>query len=156
MMTWDYIMGLVASIALFLPITLIFTFRLAGYRTFPALLVYYILLVADNMFSQGSIKVGPEFTRYFSLGNNLLDAPLMLFFLTYFCNSPAFAKRIKIYILLFMVFEASTVLYVGFNKQSIIIIMAPALLSILVFSFYFFIRQTKLAIMYKKAVGKAL
>ncbi len=155
-MSWNYFMGLVAAIALFLPITLIFTLRLATYRTFPVLLVYYIAVVTNNLFAQGCFKASPEVINIMGVTNNLLDAPLMLYFMTYFSTSSLFTKSLKIFILSYIVFEATVIGMRGFNVEAVVIVMAPGLFSVLVVSLYFFIRQVKITILYRKAAGKAL
>ena len=52
-MTWNSIMGFISSVALFLPILLILFFRLGGYRTFPALLIYYVIVFTFNLLTEG-------------------------------------------------------------------------------------------------------
>lgn len=155
-MTWNSVMGLVSSIALFLPIILILVLRLGWYRSFPALLIYYIIVFAYNLLTEGYIKANNDIIYYFGLTNNLLDAPLMLFFLTYFSTDVRFTKRIQAIILLFIVFEAVTILLRGFNVGSLTIIIGPGLLIVFAFCLHFFVRQTKIAVIYGKATGKAL
>ena len=155
-MTWNSIMGLISSIALLLPIIVILALRLAGYRSFPALLIYYIIIFTYNLLTEGYINVSDNVIRYSGLSNNLLDAPLILFFLTYFSTNTRFTKRMQGVILLFILFEAAILLLRGFNVGSLTIIIGPGLLIVFAFCMHFFIRQTKIAVMHGKATGKAL
>lgn len=155
-MTSNSIMGFISSIALFLPILFILFFRQGGYKTFPALVCYYTIVFIYNLMTEGYIKVSHETIYYWSICNNLLDAPLMLFFLTYFSTTRALTKKIKIIICLLIVFEIIVILLKGFTTEAITIVLGPSLLAVLFFCTYFFIRQTKTTILYRKATGKAI
>lgn len=155
-MTWNSVMGIVSLIALFLPIFFLLVLRLGGYRSFPALLAYYAIVFAYNFFTLGYIKISSGITDNWNICNNLLDPPLMLIFLTYFSTSPGFTKKMKIVIGLFLLFELSVLLAVGFNTRAITIILGPGLLIVFAFCLHFFIRQTKITIMHHKATGKAI
>ncbi|HEV7779712.1 MAG TPA: hypothetical protein VGO58_00520 [Chitinophagaceae bacterium] len=155
-MTWNSVMGLISSIALFLPIFFILVFRLGSYKTFPALLVYYIIVFSYNLLTEGYIKADGDTIHYWNIFNNLLDAPLMLLFLTYFSTSTIFTKRMHLVIALLVGFECIVVLLKGFTTEAITIILGPGLLTVVFFSTYFFIRQTKITIMHSKATGKAI
>lgn len=155
-MTWNSIMGIVSSLALFLPIFLIMALRLGTYRSFPILLIYYALVFIYNLMTEGYIRPNADVVRLWGLGNNLLDAPLMLLFLTYFSSSAAFTKRLKILILSFIVFESVVVLLVGFNIRAITIILGPGIFIVFALCLFFFIRQSKIVITNKKSLGKTL
>jgi len=149
-------MGLISSIALFLPIFFILAFRLGGYRTFPALLCYYVIVFVYNLLTQGYINAGTDIIHNWNISNNLLDAPLMLTFLTYFSTSPAFSKKMRITICSVIGFEIAVVLLKGYTTDAITIILGPALLTVVFFCAYFFIHQTKITITHHKAMGKAI
>ena len=149
-------MGIVSTVALFLPIAFILTLRLSRHRTFPILILYYAIAGFNNLLNEGYITSSADVVKYFSLSNNLLDAPLMLLFLTYFCTSPLQAKRMKVLILALIAFEAIIVSFNGFNKNSITIILGAGLTIVIGFSLFFFIRQAKMAITHHKATGKAI
>lgn len=155
-MTWNSIMGFVSSIALCLPIVFILIFRLGAYRTFPALLSYYVIVFSYNLLTEGYIKVSPETIRYWNICNNLLDAPLMLTFLSYFSCSAALTKKMRIIIVSLVGFEITVLLLKGFTKEAITITLGPSLLIVVFFCTLFFIRQTKITIMHHKATGKAI
>lgn len=155
-MTWNSVMGFISSFALFLPIFFIVALRLSGYKSFPALLVYYASVFIYNLLTEGYIHAPLDAIRYWGLGNNLLDVPLMLMFLTYYSTSPVFTRRMKITILAFLLFEITILLIKGFNVEALTIIMGPGLLLVLGLCLSLFIRQTKITILHRKAIGKAL
>jgi hypothetical protein len=155
-MTWNSIMGLISTIALFLPIILIIGLRLSAYNSFPALLIYYIFVFVYNLLTEGYIKADSNAIYNFGLIDNMIDAPFMLYFLTYFGTSVNFIKQMKRSILVFIAFEIVVILLRGFNMDAVTIIMAPGLLLVSAFCVHFFIRQTKITIMHRKATGKAL
>ena len=155
-MSWNDAMGLISTVALSLPILTIIAVGLAGYRTFPALLIYYSIIVGYNLFTEGYIKSGDDFTRYYGVLNNLLDAPLMLTFLTYFSTSPEFKKRMQILTGVFVAFEITVLATFGFSIQTITIILGPGIFLVLAFALPFFVRQTKITITHHKGTGKAL
>jgi hypothetical protein len=149
-------MGLISTIALSLPILTIIATKLYGYRSFPALLIYYIIAVGDNFLTQGYIHADKAFIRYYGLTNNLLETPLILIFLTYFSTSAELTRRMKILISAFILYEIIIVSIFGFNINAIIITIGTGLLLLLSFCVIFFVRQTKITIMHRKATGKAL
>ncbi len=155
-MTWNSIMGLISSIALFAPIALIILLRLTTYKTFPALLIYYIIIFSYNIFTENYIRIDPQIVYYLGLVNNLLDAPLMMTFLLYFAPSTNFARRLKFLIIAFMVFEAIILTVFGLNIYAITIILGPGLILTAGLCVIVFIRQTKIAIINIKALGRSM
>ena len=155
-MTWNFTMGIISTIALFLPVVLILTLRMGKYRTFPVLIAYYTIAIINNFLGEGYIVADNDIVKYWSLANNLLDAPLMLLFLTYFCTSNIQARRMRVLILSFVLFEVAIILLRGVTKEAITIILAPGLAIVFSFCLYFFIRKAKKAITHGKATGKAL
>jgi len=155
-MTWNSTMGFISTIALFLPIFLILLFKLGSYRSFPALMIYYISVFVYNLMTEGYVHTNSGITYYWGLSNNLLDAPLMLTFLSYFSPSSLFTKRMRIGIIAFILFEIVVIAIKGLNVDSVTIIMAPGLASVIVLCLYFFVRQSRITIVHHKAAGKAL
>lgn len=148
--------GFISTVALFLPVFFILVLRLGNYRSFPALLFYYFTVFIYNLLTEGYIKASGDVIYYWGLMNNLLDVPLMLFFLTYFSPSKIFTKRMLMIILSFFVWEAFIVAIMGFNINAITIIYAPGLPLVFGYCVYFFTRKVKIAIEHPKAAGKAL
>jgi len=155
-MTWSSTMGLISSIALFLPVLFILVLKLGNYRTFPALMIYYFIVFGYNLLTLKYITPGDTVTHYWGIVNNLLDAPLMLTFLTYFSTSAVLTKRMKQAIALFLIFELLVIIWKGASVEAITIIMGPGLVTVIGFSLHFFIRQSKITIMHVKATGKPI
>jgi hypothetical protein len=154
-MTWFDVVGLISTSALLVPIVIIFALRLAWYKSFPALLTYYIIVFAFNLISLEFINADKSFVYYYGVTNNFLDAPLMLSFMTYFSKTAAFRKKMKLMIPAFLLLEIIVIAIYGFTIQAATIVMAPGLLLVLGFSLLFFIHQAKLTIVHQKAAGKA-
>lgn len=155
-MSWNDTMGLMSTVALSLPVFFIIAFRLAGYRTFPALLAYYIFAVAYNFLTEGYVHVNKNIVLHAGLINNLLDAPLILLFLTYFSRSVENTRRMHWLIGGLIVFDIILVSIWGLNFTTVTIAMAPGLLAILGFSVIFFVHQVKITVTQQKATGRAL
>ena len=155
-MSWNSILGVISSVSLFLPVILILLMRLSTYKTFPALAGYYLMVFVYNILTEGYISANTSVVHYIGLTNNIIDAPLMLFFLTYFSSSAMLTKRMHVIIIALLVFGALMLSLKGFSVESITIIMAPGLLAVFSFCCYFFVRQSKITIMQRKSTGKAL
>lgn len=150
------VMGLVSVIALVLPIVMLFISRLAWYRSFPALLIYYVFVLAYLLQLLGYVNVGGNFMHDLGVLNNLLDTPLMLLFLTYFSKTIYFRKRMIMVTFGFICFETVMLILYGFNTEATTIILAPGLLLVLTITLLFFIHQVKIAVVYHRAIGKAV
>ncbi|WP_276502552.1 hypothetical protein [Terrimonas pollutisoli] len=149
-------MGLFATIALSAPIIMLLINRLAWYRSFPALFFYYVLVVGYIIMLLGYVNVGKTFMNRLGVINNLLDAPLMLLFLVYFSKTVFFRRKLILVAVGFVVFEAIVLALYGFNSTATTIILAPGLILVLTISILFFVHQVKIAVVYHKAIGKAL
>jgi len=149
-------MGYISTIALFMPVIFILIFRLGNYRSFPVLLFYYTTVSVYNMLTQGYIKADKELINNWGLINNLLDVPLMLFFLTYLSSSKKMLYRMQVAILSYVIFEFIILFVFGVNVKSITIIIAPGLTIVVSYCLFFFNRYAKHAIMHHKATGKAM
>src|SRR5688500_5183848 len=142
-MSWNSTLGLISSVALFLPVLFILVFKLGGYKTFPALMVYYLTVFGYNLLSLKYIHPGENVTYFWGITNNLLDAPLMLSFLTYFSTSSVLYRRMKATIVAFIGFELIILFWKGLTVEAITIIMGPGLAIVMGFCLYFFVRQSK-------------
>lgn len=143
-------MGLISTIALALPILFILLLKLPRYRSFPALLAFYILFFINNIFILGYLNIG---NTNFSM---LVETPLILLFLTYFSKTSAFRKRLLITVAGFACFELLTLGFYGFSERGLMTIKGPGILLVLFFTLSFFIHQVKITVVYHKAAGKAL
>src|ERR1051326_2647305 len=155
-MNINSILGVVSSIVLFAPIILILAFKLFNNRSFFALGLYYFLSGLYNLISQNILDTSAVFSRSLGILVNLLDAPLMLVFLTFFSTSVVMKKRITMTIIIFLVFEAIILMIYGLTVQSVKIILAPDIAVIIVLSFLFFMRNVRLAVTNLKSLGKPI
>lgn len=156
-MSWFNAMGLISTIALFLPIIMLLAFKLAWYKSFPALFFYYVLLLSYNLISLQYLGVNdPAVSSYHKITNHLIEIPLILLFFTYFSKTVAFRKNLFIANLVFIAFEIGVVAVFGFTSKAITIVLAPGLALILFLSSMFFLHQVKIAVIYHKAIGKAI
>src|ERR1700755_2621266 len=121
-------MGLISTVALGIPIVLLLVFQLAWYRTFPALFFYYLLIFSYNLLSIDAFHASTTFKQYHGIINNLLDGPLILFFLTYFTYTPVFRKRLIGGIIAFIGFELAILATYGFSVKSSVIISGIGLI----------------------------
>jgi len=154
-MTLYSVVGIISTVTLSLPILIILALRLTWYKSFPALLAYYIIAFSYNLFWLNYIKTDSNFVHYYGLLNNFLDIPLMLTFITYFSPTALFRRRMRLGIYAFLLFEIVVIAFYGLGVRSMTIILAPGLVTMLVLSLLFFIHQAKITVIHQKAAGKA-
>src|SRR5436190_23480386 len=154
-MSLNSTLGIISSIVLFIPAILILVFRLITNRSFLALSTYYLFGGIYNLIFQNVLIAPLWFARSLGIAVNLLDAPLMLMFLTFFSTSPAMKKRITWGICIFFAFEAIVLLVDGFSVNAVRVILGPDIVIIIALSFLFFQRNVRLAITNSKSLGKA-
>jgi hypothetical protein len=150
------LLGIISSIALFIPVALIIILKLFSNRSFLALAICYFIVGAQNLMRQGVFGVPKWIYQSMSLVDNILDAPLMLLFLTFFSTSALMTKRIKTCIYIFLGFEAIILVVFGFNVRAIRIILGPDVALIVALSFSFFMRYVRLSVSHPKNIGKAV
>lgn len=155
-MSWNSTLGILSSIVLFIPIILILIFKLISHRSFLALSIYYLAAGIYNLISQNALNTPAWLSRPLGIVVNLLDAPLMLLFLTFFSTSVIMKKRITLAIYIFFAFEAIVLLFDGFNVSAVRIILGPDIVIIIALSVFFFQRNVRLAITNSKSLGKAV
>lgn len=150
------LMGLLSTIAISLPIIMLLVTKLALYRSFPALFIYYFFVLSYLVLLLGYVDLGTDFKYYFGVLCNFLDTPLMLLFLAYFSKTIFFRKKMMKITFGFLAFELLMIGVYGFNVRSATIVLAPGLLLVLIISLLFFSHQVKIAVVYHRAVGKAV
>lgn len=143
-------------IALSLPIIFVLSSGLAWYRSFPALLFYYTIVLSYNITLLGYIGSSPDYRYYHGVIANFLDTPLILCFLLYFSKTVFFRKKMQHVIFGFIAFEVIIILLYGFNTNATTIVLAPGIILTLIISLLFFIHQVKIAVVHHKAIGKAI
>ncbi len=141
---------------LILPLIVIISFNLYKYQKFQALFLYFIGLFLFHLLTEGIIIAPIHFIRKVGLFLNFIDAPLILFFLTYFATPKSLIRKIQYSIVAFVVFEVIILITNGFNIDSATIIMGPGILAIIVFSFTIFQKNIGLTIIHFKGSGKTL
>jgi hypothetical protein len=150
-------MGLISTIALFAPFILLLALKLAWYKSFPALFAYYLVLLSYNLLSLNYFGIANEEIRlYHKILNHFLEVPLLLFFFLYFSRTAAFRKGLLFAAYAFIAFEMVAIAIYGFTIKATTLVLVPGLLAILVLSSMFFIHQVKIAVIYHKAIGKAI
>ena len=152
---WLYWLGLVALLSMLLPVTMILLRKKLN-AGFIALLVYFIMLFVYNLVYIFFPKVPIQLIRILAVGTNMLDAPLMLLFLMLFTQSETIRKRIRISIIVFVLFEIAVVIVYGYAKKSITIFSGPGLLLVLYFAFRLFSRKVRVATTQKVDVAKIM
>jgi hypothetical protein len=148
------IFAFIATVASFLPIAVVLYQRLGTYKSFPALIAYFIPVFMYNLMIDGYVHVSKDVITATGLANNLLNAPLMLLFLSYFSTSNLFAKRLRWFTILYILFEIIMVVLNGFNFSTITIILGPGLFVVFGLIVYLFYKHSKVVVRSKKALGK--
>jgi hypothetical protein len=150
------LLGIISSIALLLPVALILVWKLFSNRSFLALAICYFIVGVQNLMRQGVFGVPKSVYQTMSIVDNILDAPLMLFFLIFFSTSALMTRRIRTLIYVFIGFEVIVLAVVGFNVKAIRIILGPDIVLIVTISFFFFLRYVRLSVSNAKSLGKAV
>ncbi|HQV05869.1 MAG: hypothetical protein R2796_02795 [Chitinophagaceae bacterium] len=153
-MTWQAIMGLIATIALCIPVIFIIAFKLWTYRSFAALLIYYIGILTYNLFVEGYLPASYTLIHYWGIFTNLLEVPLLLIFLSYSCPSQRGFKCIKYLFFGYIAFEIVVMSITGLNTNGLTYTIGPGLLIIFILCFRYFIRYAIITIQHDKAIGK--
>lgn len=149
------LMGLISTIALWIPILLLLVYKLAWYRSFPALLGYLAILCAHNLLLIEFLAPSASVIRFAESAFYFLAAPLTLLFMTYFCRTAAMRKKIHITILAILIFQVVVGSVYGFNDNAFSILAIPGLGISLIAGVLFFARQVKMTIVFQKGLGKA-
>lgn len=154
-MTLNSTIGFISTVALFLPVIAIIAFRLTTHKSFIPLLVYYTSAFVYNLFTNGYIQTDSQVVKYWGIANNMMDAPLMLLYMTYFRPSRRFYRSILKTIGVYLVFEFAVLAIKGINQESLTITLAPGLLIVFFLWISFFVKLARQAIENRKATGKA-
>lgn len=155
-MNWNAIAGIAATISLFFPVAVILYHKLFDHRSLAALMTSYLLSGLYNLMSNQWILVPPDFLRNFGIVHNLLDVPLMLFSLLFFC--PIKSKQKTVYFILggFVLYEVVAAWLIGFNRNLIVYVQGPGILIVIGYAFYLFVRHIRITVEYGKNAGRTL
>ncbi|MDP9230667.1 MAG: hypothetical protein M3O67_08350 [Bacteroidota bacterium] len=155
-MKWHDVISIASTIALFLPVILILALRLFNNKNFVALMIYFILAVICNLMISGVLPVSAHVKRTIGIANNLLDTPLILWFLSFFTTSWRLTKQIKTVILIFIIFEIVIIALFGYSIKTITITTGLGIMLNIIYGTYFFFQQSRITIMLHKETGKAI
>jgi hypothetical protein len=152
---WIYWFGLVTITCMLVPV-LVMLVRKQFSPGFIALSIYFLSTFIYNFLLIVFPDFPKEIRRNIGITNNLLDTPLMLLFLLHFTHNARIKKIIRICLIAFLVFELVVLIVYGFSIKAISIFSGPGIIMILSFSFYFFTRYIRLAIMEKADAPKTM
>ncbi len=155
-MNWHNAIGILSTIALFTPVFVIVVFGLIRYKQFIPLLIYCLFSFGFNLMTEHMIAIPKNIERTYGIVNNITDMPLMFSFLIFQIPSIVLAKRMKILLAIFILFEFAIIGLYGVSIKAITIIMAPGLSIVFGFSLYFFVYAIKKSFINSKYVGKAM
>jgi hypothetical protein len=155
-MNWLTLTGITANILLFVPVFLITYFKLYKNISLFILCIYYLVTGIYNLMMQGYISIAPSFTKSFGTVLNYLDAPMMLMVLLFFCAATWKKKVIYFSIAFFIVYELIILLVFKLSTKSNIYILAPGIITILIYSVYLFIQFGKTTVINGKGLGHTL
>ncbi|HEU4632625.1 MAG TPA: hypothetical protein VFS22_01490 [Flavisolibacter sp.] len=155
-MNWNTLVGVTATVSLFLPVAAILYYKLYQHRSLAALLISYLITALYNLMSEGLIPLSASFQRGFGVVNNYLDIPLMLTALLFFCPIKQKQRTVHIITAVFIAYEIVIACLFGLNPKAVIYIMGPGLALILIYSFYLFARHIKITVEFGKNAGRTL
>lgn len=155
-MNWNTIAATASTIAMFVPVLLIISFRLFKTWSLFFLSLYYLSTGIFNLMSMGILDVSASARNTFGTINNYMDAPLMLLVLLFFSFEKWHVKVLYATLALFLVFEAIVFYFYGFSGASSTYILAPNVLFLLTYSVFFFLHYGKITIVHGKGLGKTL
>lgn len=149
-------LGIISTIALFAPVFVILAFSLIRYKNYIALFVYCLLAFTYNLMTEDLIVLSKGFIKNFSIVVNLLDVPIMLFFIMMFSTKAVQIKKMRIFLAAFICFEILVVAIKGISIPAVTIVMGPGLALIFGYSLYFFVQTVKKSFIHPKTISKAV
>jgi len=155
-MNWSSILGVVCVVSFTMPTVVILYNRYYTHRSLTALLVYYVIVFADNLFNENFVPTTASLSWTLSLIDNYAYPPLLLTALLFFCPSKQKQTKVRWLTLLFVIYEAVIIGVLGFTFNSVVYIAGVGVLIVLIYSFYLFVRQVKFSIFHRKNHGRVL
>jgi hypothetical protein len=155
-MSWNAILGIACIVSFAFPIVVIIYNRYYTHRSLAALLIYYTLILIDNLLAENIIRVGPNISSFVGLLDNYLDVPLMLTALLFFCPNKQKQDSVRFLTYLFIAYEVVIAIVYGFSKESITYILGPGISLVLIYASYLFVRQVKFSIYHGKNHGRMI
>jgi hypothetical protein len=150
----NFIAGMAAAAALFVPVLLILAGGLFKNGSLLALLFYYLLTGVYVLTTLQVLTLPPVLLHKGAVVFNYLDAPLMLLALLFFCNECRKCKGVLYTLGALLLFEGVVFYLFGLEARSSVYVLGPGTLIIFSFSLYFFAYYGKISIVQGKGTGK--
>ncbi|MDF2382816.1 hypothetical protein JMG10_15140 [Nostoc ellipsosporum NOK] len=154
-MNGNDIMGIFSSIITTVPLLFILMYRLVSYKTFPALGIYFLLVLLFNLCSIQAIPFSGEFREWCTVTNNFFDNLLMLLFLTYLPASVQFKRIIGFCFVVCLAYTLIMISTHGYNLQTTAYTLAPSHLLCLIFTAILTWQHIRTAVYRQRSTGKA-
>lgn len=150
------IIGLLSTLALFLPVVVLLSHRLIRYKKFIPLFIYCFFAFVYNLLSEKYLPVSASTQRTFGILNNILDPVLMLSFLMSFHTSAVRIKKMKIILGVYILYELGILSFYGLSNKTLTLVIGPGLVIVFGYALYFFVQTVKKCFLHNKILGKAL
>lgn len=124
-----------------------------GKIAFLALAFYMIQIILLNLATLKAIALPQKATTYIGIFNNLLDAPLMLVFLSYFATSDKTKRWMRITLITYIAFEILLWILLGMSNKTLTMIIGPGLFIVTSYAIYFFVDLMRKSNFKRKDVG---
>ena len=155
-MTWHDAIGILSTIALFVPVCVIVLTKLIRYKQYLPLFIWCVFAFGFNLMTEHFVSVPKTIERYYGIINNLADMPLILTFLI-FQVAPCFhIKTMKILLAAFIIFEIVLIAMFGITVKTITLTMGPGLLIVFGYSLVYFVYTVTRSFVHTKFIGKAI
>jgi len=155
-MNWHDAIGILSTIALFVPVCVIVVTKLIRYKQYLPLFIWCVLAFGFNLMTEHLVYVPKTIERYYGIINNLTDMPLVLSFLIFQVASSFQIKTMKIVLAVFIVFEIVLIVMFGLTIKTITLAMGPGLLIVFGYSLFYFVYTVKRSFVHNKFIGKAI
>ncbi len=153
--SWIFWFGLLTISCMLLPV-LVILIRKRFNAAFMALAIYFLITFIYNFILILLPNFPKDARRYIGVIDNMLDAPLMLLFLSHFAQNIGTKRLIKICLIAFVFFEFSIILLYGLSVKAISIFAGPEIAIVLCFSFFFFTGHIRIAITQRLDIAKTM
>jgi len=155
-MNWHDAIGILSTIALFVPVCVIVVTKLIRYKQYLPLFIWCVLAFGFNLMTEHLVDVPKTTERYYGIIINLTDMPLILAFLIFQVASSFQIKTMKIMLAVFIVFEIVLITMFGITVKTITLTMGPGLLIVFGYSLIYFVYTVKRSFVHNKFIGKAI
>lgn len=155
-MNLNFVAGVAATVALFVPILLISAAKLFTNSSLLALLINYLLTALYNLMAMKVIPVSPVALHQCSAVFNYLDAPLMLVAFLFFCPEKRKKQYVWVALALVLAYELVIAAIFGIGAKSNMYVLGFGTPLMLGYTIYFFSHYGKMSIVQGKSIGKTM